>query len=271
MRLGLIGLCLLAVVTSSLLAQDATVGDCDGSQIVEVNELVLGIRIVLGRRPLCDCPSLDVDMDGRASVDELIAAVVDALTPPVVCGNGILNRDEQCDDADRISGDGCRATCRLEGLGQLDEHWLGIPAGCFGFGGQISIEALAPLGQEFRPTLPSITAVSIHLAADREHAVGIHLMLREASIHGPVIATVDGVTDLSVSGAGWHRFDLAEPLEVTPGAVYVIELASDANLLWMSSVGGDDCPNLRYDNGMRIVQGELSAGEDFHFAIFGSP
>src|SRR5512145_3414161 len=34
--------------------------------------------------------------------------------PEEPCGNAQLDNDEQCDDANRISGDGCSATCQLE-------------------------------------------------------------------------------------------------------------------------------------------------------------
>ncbi|HEX8114780.1 MAG TPA: TonB family protein, partial [Kofleriaceae bacterium] len=34
--------------------------------------------------------------------------------PPPVCGNGKVERDEQCDDGNRIDGDGCSAACILE-------------------------------------------------------------------------------------------------------------------------------------------------------------
>jgi len=45
-----------------------------------------------------------------------------ALTPPA-CGNGIVrvSSGEQCDDGNQTSGDGCSATCQLEGGAFLDE------------------------------------------------------------------------------------------------------------------------------------------------------
>ena len=30
------------------------------------------------------------------------------------CGDGVMNGDEQCDDGNRTSGDGCDANCRAE-------------------------------------------------------------------------------------------------------------------------------------------------------------
>lgn len=35
-------------------------------------------------------------------------------TPVAVCGNGILEAGEQCDDGNTVSGDGCSSTCQIE-------------------------------------------------------------------------------------------------------------------------------------------------------------
>ena len=45
-----------------------------------------------------------------------VEAVKDVVVaPPVaVCGNGIIETGEQCDDGNTVSGDGCSATCQLE-------------------------------------------------------------------------------------------------------------------------------------------------------------
>lgn len=40
-----------------------------------------------------------------------------------ICGNGTLNSDEQCDDGNRVDGDGCDSTCKLEcGNGNVDAN-----------------------------------------------------------------------------------------------------------------------------------------------------
>jgi hypothetical protein len=51
------------------------VGDCDATDTVMVNELVLGVNIALERMPLSACSSLDVSGNGRVEVNELIQAV----------------------------------------------------------------------------------------------------------------------------------------------------------------------------------------------------
>lgn len=38
---------------------------------------------------------------------------------PILCGNGILEPPEECDDGNTTNGDGCSAQCTIEGLAQL--------------------------------------------------------------------------------------------------------------------------------------------------------
>lgn len=56
-------------------------GDCNGDFMVSVDELVLGVDIVLGQRPLADCERLDAqNPDGEAAIDDAVAAVGAALS-----------------------------------------------------------------------------------------------------------------------------------------------------------------------------------------------
>lgn len=50
-------------------------GDCDGDDRVTVAELVLGVNVVLGTRPLNDCRAVDHDDSLQTTIDELVAAV----------------------------------------------------------------------------------------------------------------------------------------------------------------------------------------------------
>jgi cysteine-rich repeat protein len=54
----------------------------------------------------------------------------------VVCGNGALNPGEQCDDGNLMSGDGCSATCQLEGIvpkvPATPGTWLGLLGAALG-------------------------------------------------------------------------------------------------------------------------------------------
>jgi cysteine-rich repeat protein len=58
---------------------------------------------------VADVPSgemLLVDVNGAEDV-----FVSDASIPSPVCGNGMLETGESCDDGNTTSGDGCEATC----------------------------------------------------------------------------------------------------------------------------------------------------------------
>jgi hypothetical protein len=56
------------------------VGDCNDDGSVSVDELIIGVNIVLGSASIDDCPSFDQNKDGVVTVDELIVAVNNALT-----------------------------------------------------------------------------------------------------------------------------------------------------------------------------------------------
>jgi cysteine-rich repeat protein len=84
------------------------------------------VRILLQTRLASDCPSF-ATIYGRPPAPFLtrIATRADCLAgrayaqdfvlcPPAVCGNGMQEATEGCDDGNRTSGDGCRNDCRLE-------------------------------------------------------------------------------------------------------------------------------------------------------------
>lgn len=50
-------------------------GDCNADCSVVIDELILGVRILLGFSPLSSCESVDSTMDGVVTVDELVRAV----------------------------------------------------------------------------------------------------------------------------------------------------------------------------------------------------
>lgn len=124
-----------AVVASSLTlgavassARAACVGDCDGSGDVTVNELIAMVNIALGNAPLSTCLAGDANGSGDITVNEIVQAVSSALTgcapPPTptatpgaaVCGNGVIEGDEECDDGNTLGADGCAANCTRESL-----------------------------------------------------------------------------------------------------------------------------------------------------------
>ncbi len=54
-------------------------GDCNGSDSVTVNELVLGVGIALDGAGVDQCPSMDANGDGQVAISELITAVASLL------------------------------------------------------------------------------------------------------------------------------------------------------------------------------------------------
>jgi len=55
------------------------VGDCDGSADVGINELIRAVNVALGQLPISSCGAADRNRSGSVSVDELVAAVGNAL------------------------------------------------------------------------------------------------------------------------------------------------------------------------------------------------
>jgi hypothetical protein len=68
----------LAVFSATLLAfssAGACPGDCGEDYAVTVEELVRGVNIALGLRPVSSCPAADADGNGAVTVAELVQAV----------------------------------------------------------------------------------------------------------------------------------------------------------------------------------------------------
>jgi hypothetical protein len=54
-------------------------GDCDGSQVVGVDELLVLVNIALGDAPAPACIAGDTNRDGIVAMDEIITSVNQAL------------------------------------------------------------------------------------------------------------------------------------------------------------------------------------------------
>jgi hypothetical protein len=57
----------------------ACAGDCDASGEVSINELLLGVNILVGSVASGQCPAMDTNADGAVAVNELVQAVNVAL------------------------------------------------------------------------------------------------------------------------------------------------------------------------------------------------
>jgi cysteine-rich repeat protein len=107
---------LLALALTSTSAASACDGDCNGDGAVGISELILAIDIAIDGGMVERCRAADFDADGTVRIDELISAIEQALNgcQESTCGDGAATGFEECDDGNRVSGDGCGATCRLE-------------------------------------------------------------------------------------------------------------------------------------------------------------
>src|SRR6185436_8612563 len=93
-----------ALLALAAVPASAVVGDCNGTGEVEITDLVTAINVTLDGTPL----------------------------PAERCGNNVVNNDEQCDDGNQDTGDGCDGECRFEGIGVLDQYWSGYRPGTCG-------------------------------------------------------------------------------------------------------------------------------------------
>jgi cysteine-rich repeat protein len=106
--------CSIGAYEADAVPAAACVGDCNANGTVTIDELVKGVNIALGRAGLDACPAFDCHDNGQLAVDCLVQGVNHALTGCPVCGNGIVEGDEQCDDGNTVGGDGCAANCTRE-------------------------------------------------------------------------------------------------------------------------------------------------------------
>ncbi|MFQ5665342.1 MAG: ethylbenzene dehydrogenase-related protein [Candidatus Binatia bacterium] len=82
---------LTAFITATLLAMTvglssgaraeaaSCTGDCDGSNQVTINELLVGVNIALGNQPVSACMAFDANGDDQVTINELLTAVNSAL------------------------------------------------------------------------------------------------------------------------------------------------------------------------------------------------
>jgi cysteine-rich repeat protein len=66
--------------------------------------------------PAGTCPTYCGYLGGDVIPDGNCGEIICPATAPCVdlCGNGVLDSGESCDDGNRINGDGCNASCALE-------------------------------------------------------------------------------------------------------------------------------------------------------------
>ena len=100
--LALIGVALGARPAAALVC----VGDCDGDGTVAMNELIVGVNIVLGSQPLSACEAFDCEGNGTVPINCLIQGVNSALNgcPGVPTITLLQTGQTQCDPGDQTLG-----------------------------------------------------------------------------------------------------------------------------------------------------------------------
>lgn len=191
-----------------------------------------------------------------------------------VCGDGIVTGEEDCDDGNQASGDGCDSTCHFEGLSGIDQSWTGRSGPCGSSSGELAIQYAEPIGREFTPTRPLLGAVDVLIDNDyAQPPTTLVMRLRKASITAMPLASAS--VDLSRTARSWVHFALPSPVAVVPGKIYVIELATDnERLLWGHARGevSDTCPPPDYTGGRGIAFATPMANLNFLFRTYaGSP
>ena len=77
-RIGIAGFTVAALLGSRAPAAAQCVGDCNGNNLVTIEELILGVNIALGQQQVGVCPAFANDM-GEVTISQLILGVNNAL------------------------------------------------------------------------------------------------------------------------------------------------------------------------------------------------
>ena len=117
----------LAIVTLGLMLNIAPsvvraqcVGDCTNKSTVTVSDVLTLVNIALGTAEASTCMNGDANHDSQITIDEILTAVKNALSgcgvvPAGVCGDGVTNAGEECDNGGICMGGSKAGTvCKSE-------------------------------------------------------------------------------------------------------------------------------------------------------------
>lgn len=144
---------------------------------------------------------------------------------------------------------GIATATRAEPIIRIDQQNQGPVAGT---NGGVSF------GQSFTPTLPAIDAIEFLMAGLGQRVVVNILdgLIGADGLGGPVIATSEAVTVLTLSGHQSVHFDFPDRLALTPGRRYVAQLFTPGGIEGVSWTDGD-----AYGGGQFLQEG--FAASDF--------
>jgi cysteine-rich repeat protein len=197
-----------------------------------------------------------------------------AITPPV-CGNGIIEGGESCDDSNATSGDGCSSTCQLEpvtahekcldaelvDMGTADStgaYKKSIASGITNLAADQSIAPCASAGKDavFKVVAPIDGLITARVTAPFDASIGIREGTctdtgapKRCSETGPsaieqvrIPAVKDGVyyivvDSVTAKDSGWFNLDVSvSPSVCGDGAIGGSEGCDDGN-----TTSGDGC------------------------------
>jgi cysteine-rich repeat protein len=134
-------------------------------------------------------------------------------------------------------------------------------------GGSAQIQFYEPIAQRFRPRAPSLTAVDLLLGRfNAPYADTLTLRIAKDSVGGAFVAS----TSLLVTAGptySWFRFTLPSPVQMVPGAPYVLQLdATSPAIGWAHQY--ELPPRCSYPAGEEIVSGTPVPGLDASFRTY---
>ena len=126
---------------------------------------------------------------------------------------------------------------------------------------QYSISSFTPIGQEFTPQLSKLTAVELWIASQNgTGSAGVTVRIWQGSVAGTLLGESEPLTVPDGHDAP-VRFTFAAPVDLAPGAVYVLEVVrtqGPGNVL----LSGDNDDS--YGAGRPLLRGNFMNG-DFWF------
>jgi cysteine-rich repeat protein len=184
-----------------------------------------------------------------------------------VCGDGIVDPPEECDDGNLLDGDGCSATCTNESVGSPDvPAILSVDYPVIAQGGGLQID-----GTDFvNVTDVAIGGVAQAFSVDSETRIRVEAVSEDAPIGSQdvVVTTTTGssspfgisVLQLVINevDADQDGTDVAEFIEVASG-VPGVDLSGYAVVLYN---GSDDLSYNAFDLGVADAEGFFVLGTD---------
>lgn len=95
-------------------------GGSDWTYAITQAQGPVDVRLTVGPDVYCArFTTFDQNQPGKVKAKEAPAPASCTAAPPSVCGNGVAEGTEECDDGGTTGGDGCSATCQLENASAL--------------------------------------------------------------------------------------------------------------------------------------------------------